>query len=103
MFASGLVFGAAVAVYILSHYDRRVKKIYALVAAVISALTALADFTASQIPAVETCTTDVDTGVRTCVTSYSNDATPLIFFILSVLLVVFTLLELSVEGISVWP
>jgi len=30
---SGIVFGVALAVYILSHYDRRVKKIYALAAA----------------------------------------------------------------------
>jgi Mg/Co/Ni transporter MgtE len=104
MYISGLVFGAVLAVYILSHYDSRVKKVYALIAAVIAALTALADFTSAQIPVAQECRTDPATGVQTCVTKYSNDAAPLIFFILSVILLVAVLIELSVEGAaSVWP
>jgi hypothetical protein len=102
---SGIVFGAALAVYILSHYDsRRVKKIYALVAALVAALTALADFTSTQIPVAQECKTDIVTGTQTCVTKYASDATPLIFFILSIILLIVALIELSLEGVaSVWP
>ncbi len=100
---SGIVFGAALAVYILSHYDRRVKKVYALAAALIAALTALADFTSAQIPVGQECTVD-ETGVQTCITRYANDPAPLIFFILSIVLFVVALIELSLEGMaSVWP
>jgi D-alanyl-lipoteichoic acid acyltransferase DltB (MBOAT superfamily) len=101
---SGIVFGAALAVYILSHYDARVKKVYALIAAVIAALTALADFTATQIPVTQTCTTNAETGTQTCVTKYANDATSLMFFALSIILMIVTLIELSMEGMtSTWP
>jgi hypothetical protein len=130
---SGILFGAALAVYILSHYDRRVKKVYALVAALIAALTALADFTSTQIPVAQECTTTTVTTtttktttttvpgiiptvttttvpvtytypVETCVTKYTNDTTPLIFFILSIILIVMALIEMSLEGVaSVWP
>jgi hypothetical protein len=104
MYISGLVFGAAVAAYILSHYDPRVKKVYALIAALISALTALADFTSAQMPAVQECRVDAAAGVQTCVTKYASDPTPFIFFILSVILLIITLIELSLEGAtSVWP
>jgi len=104
MYISGLVFGAALAAYILSHYDGRVKKVYALAAAVIAALTALADFTSTQIPVVQECKTDATTGAQTCVTKYASDATALIFFILSIILIILTLVELSLEGISsAWP
>jgi len=103
MYVSGLVFGAAVAAYILSHYDPRVKKIYALVAAIIAALTALADFTSAQIPVAQECRTDV-MGVQTCITKYASDPVPLVFFILSIILMAVVLIELSLEGIaSVWP
>jgi triacylglycerol esterase/lipase EstA (alpha/beta hydrolase family) len=101
---AGIVFGAALAVYILSHYDSRVKKVYALVAAVTAALTALADFTATQIPVSQTCTTNNITGTQTCVTKYANDATSLIFSALSIILLIVALIEMSMEGISsVWP
>ncbi len=101
---SGIVFGAALAVYILSHYDRRVKKVYALAAALIAALTALADFTSAQIPVAQECRTDPATGAQTCTTRYASDATPLIFFILSVILLILSLIEMSLEGVaSVWP
>jgi hypothetical protein len=101
---AGIVFGAALAVYILSHYDRRVKKVYALVVAVIAALTALADFTSTAIPVEEVCTTDAATGAQTCVTRYVNDATSLIFFFLSIILIALSLIEMSLEGVaSVWP
>jgi len=102
---AGIVFGAALAVYILSHYDpRRVRKVYALVAAVVAALTALADFTSTQIPVAQECRTDAATGTQTCVTRYANDATSLIFFILSIVLLALALIEMSLEGISsVWP
>jgi hypothetical protein len=104
MYVSGLVFGAAVAAYILSHYDPRVKKIYALVAAIIAALTALADFTSAQIPVAQECTVNTVTGVQTCITKYASDPVPLVFFILSVILMAVVLIELSLEGIaSVWP
>ena len=98
-----MVFGAAVAAYILSHYDPRVKKIYALVAAIIAALTALADFTSAQIPVAQECRIDV-MGVQVCITKYASDPVPLVFFILSVILMAVVLIELSLEGIaSVWP
>jgi hypothetical protein len=101
---AGIVFGAALAAYILSHYDRRVKKVYALVAALVAALTALADFTSTQIPVEEVCTTDAATGAQTCITKYASDATPLIFFVLSIILLVVALIEMSLEGVSsVWP
>jgi 4-hydroxybenzoate polyprenyltransferase len=101
---SGIVFGAALAVYILSHYDSRVKKVYALVAAVIAALTALADFTATQIPVAQECRTDAATGTQTCVTKYVSDATALIAFAMSVILIILTLIEMSLEGVSsAWP
>ena len=100
---SGIVFGAALAVYILSHYDRRVKKVYALVAAVIAALTALADFTSTQIPVMQECRTDI-TGTQTCVTKYASDATALIAFAMSIILIILTLIEMSLEGMSsAWP
>ncbi|MFZ8808067.1 MAG: hypothetical protein ACO2PN_08165 [Pyrobaculum sp.] len=100
---AGIVFGAALAVYILSHYDRRVKKAYALVAAIIAALTALADFTSTQIPVAQECRTDV-MGAQVCVTRYASDPVALIFFILSIILLIITLIEMSLEGIaSVWP
>jgi len=103
MYVSGLVFGVAVAAYILSHYDPRVKKIYALAAAITAALTALADFTSAQIPVAQECRTDV-TGVQTCITKYASDPVPLVFFILSIILMAVVLIELSLEGIaSVWP
>jgi len=101
---AGIVFGAALAAYILSHYDRRVKKVYALVAAIIAALTALADFTSTQIPVAQECHTDPTTGMQTCVTRYTSDPVALIFFVLSVILLIITLIEMSLEGIaSVWP
>jgi hypothetical protein len=102
---SGIVFGVALATYILSHYDsRRVKKVYALVAALVAALTALADFTSTAVPVEEVCTTDAATGTQTCTTRYANDATPLIYFALSVMLLIVALIELSLEGVSsVWP
>jgi len=100
---SGIVFGAALAVYILSHYDRRVKKIYALAAALIAALTALADFTSTQIPVAQTCVTNSTAGTQTCTTKYANDAASLIFFALSIILMIVSLIELSIEGIAVWP
>jgi hypothetical protein len=107
MYISGLVFGAALAVYILSHYDRRVKKVYALVAAIISATTSLADFTSTQIPVSQECGSGVITLQATtqiCTTHYSNDVTPLIFFILSIILIILTLVEISLEGVSsAWP
>ena len=106
MYISGLVFGAALAVYILSHYDpRRVKKVYALAAALIAALTALADFTSTQIPVAQECTTNSTAGTQTCVTEYTNDPTPLIFFILSIILIILTLIEMSLEGMAsaLWP
>jgi hypothetical protein len=101
---SGIVFGAALAVYILSHYDSRVKKVYALVAAVIAALTALADFTATQIPVAQECTTNSTTGTQTCVAKYASDAAALIFFIMSIVLIILALVEMSLEGMSsAWP
>jgi hypothetical protein len=131
---SGIVFGAALAVYILSHYDsRRVKKVHALVAALVAALTALADFTSTQIPVAQEChttyvtttTTTTTTTVipgkppttttttvpvtqtypyETCATKYANDAAPLIFFTLSIILLAVALIEMSLEGMaSVWP
>ena len=103
---SGIVFGAALAVYILSHYDSRVKKVYALVAAIIAALTSLADFTSSQIPVSQECGTSAGLGTtaQICTTKYGNDVTPLIFFILSIVLIIVALAEISLEGIaSVWP
>jgi len=132
---SGIVFGAALAVYILSHYDpRRVKKVYALVAAVVAALTALADFTSTQIPVAQECrttyvttttttaTTTTVPGIRpiiitttvpvtytypyeTCITKYANDATPLISLVLSIILIVMALIEMSLEGVAsaLWP
>jgi len=102
---AGIVFGAALAVYVLSHYDSRVKKVHALVAALIAALTALADFTSTQIPVAQECRTDSITGTQTCVTKYASDATALIFFILSIILIILTLIEMSLEGIAAatWP
>jgi hypothetical protein len=101
---AGIVFGAALAVYILSHYDRRVKKVYALVAAVIAALTALADFTSTQIPVGQECTTNSITGTQTCVVKYASDATALAALAMSVILIVMALIEMSLEGISTaWP
>jgi len=121
---SGIVFGAALAVYILSHYDpRRVKKVYALAAALIAALTALADFTSTQIPVAQECrttyvTTTTTTATtttavpvtytypyETCITKYANDATPLIFLALSIILIAMALIEMSLEGIAsaLWP
>jgi hypothetical protein len=104
MFISGLVFGVALAAYILSHYDSRVKKIHALVAALIAALTALADFTSSQIPVAQECIVDL-AGAQKCVTKYTNDPTPLIFFILSIILIIVLLVEMSLEGMAsaLWP
>jgi len=103
---AGIVFGAALAVYILSHYDpRRVRKVYALAAAVVAALTALADFTSTQIPVAQECRTDAATGTQTCVTRYASDAATLIFFILSIILIILTLIEMSLEGVAsaLWP
>jgi len=102
---SGIVFGAAIAVYILSQHDSRVKKVYALAAAVVAALAALADFTSTQIPVAEICTTNSTAGTQTCVTEYTNDPTPLIFFVLSIILIILTLIEMSLEGVAsaLWP
>jgi len=102
---SGIVFGVALAAYILSHYDGRVKKVYALAAAVVAALAALADFTSSQIPVAEICTINNTVGTQTCVTEYTSDPTPLIFFVLSIILIILTLIEMSLEGIAsaLWP
>jgi len=101
---AGIAFGAALAVYILSHYDRRVKKVYALAAALIAALTALADFTSTQIPAVQECRIDSAAGTQTCVTKYVSDATSLATFVMSVILIILAVIEMSLEGIaSVWP
>jgi hypothetical protein len=120
---SGIILGVAFAIYILSHYDRRVKKVHALVAALIAALTALADFTSTQIPVGEICTTTTSTTTTTttgplgstititqtypverCTIRYTNDPTSLIFFILSIILMVLVLIEMSIEGVSsVWP
>jgi multisubunit Na+/H+ antiporter MnhB subunit len=102
---SGIVFGAALAVYILSHYDRRVKKVYALVVALIAALTALADFTSSPIAVGQECRTDAATGTQTCVTKYTNDPTALIAFAMSIILMIMALIEMSLEGAasSAWP
>jgi len=102
---AGIVFGAALAIYIMSHYDsRRVKKVYALVAAVVAALTALADFTSTQIPVGLECVTNSITGTQTCVTKYANDAASLIFFALSIIVTIVALIEMSLEGVSsVWP
>jgi len=121
---SGIVFGAALAVYILSHYDpRRVKKVYALAAALIAALTSLADFTSTQIPVAQECRTTYVTATtttattttaapvtytypyETCITKYANDATPLIFLVLSIILIIMALIEMSLEGATsaLWP
>ena len=102
---AGIIFGAALAVYILSHYDRRVKKVYALATALVAALTALADFTSTQIPVSQECRSDAITGAQTCVTKYTNDATPLIFFILSIIFIIVALVEMSIEGMAsaLWP
>jgi len=91
-------------VYILSHYDRRVKKVYALVVALIAALTALADFTSSPIAVGQECRTDA-TGTQTCVTKYTNDPTALIAFAMSIILMIMALIEMSLEGAasSAWP
>jgi hypothetical protein len=71
---------------------------------VVAALTALADFTSSQIPVSENCTINSTTGTQTCVTEYINDPTPLIFFILSIILIILALIEMSLEGVSsAWP
>jgi len=93
------------AVYILSHYNSRIRKVYALVAAVIAALTALADFTATQIPVAQECRADAATGTQTCVTRYASDAAALIFFILSIVLIILALIEMSLEGMAsaLWP
>jgi MFS family permease len=100
---AGLAFGAALAAYILSHYDRRVKKVYVLAVAIIAALTALADFTTTQIPVEQECR--VENGTQICVTKYASDPTALIFFILSILLLIIVIIELSLEGVAsaLWP
>ena len=148
---SGIVFGAALAVYILSHYDRRVKKVYALVVALIAALTALADFTSTPIQVGQTCnttvltvtsatqTTTTTTSTTTttviinskqtatitqtypvvivrnltttqtypyskCSMQYASDPTALIAFVMSIILMIMALIEMSMEGISsAWP
>ena len=102
---AGIIFGAALAVYILSHYDRRVKKVYALAAALVAALTALADFTSTQIPVSQECRSDAITEAQTCVTRYANDATPLVFFIMSIVVLIVALIEMSIEGMASvqWP
>lgn len=101
---AGIAFGIAVAAYILSHYDRRVKKVYVLAVAVVAALTALADFTSTQIPVGQECTVDAETGAQICVTKYANDPAALIFFVLSIILLIIVIIELSLEGMtSVWP
>ena len=87
----------------MSHYDRRVKKVYALVAAVIAALTALADFTSTQIPVGQECIT-TDVGAQTCTVKYASDATALIAFAMSIVVIILALIEMSLEGMSsAWP
>jgi len=103
---SGILFGAALAVYIASLYDRRVKKVYALAAAVVAAVASIGEFAASLIPTSQTCTSAaaaVGTTTTTCVINYANDPLALMFFVLSLILIVFQLFELTAEGIAAWP
>ncbi len=106
---SGILFGAALAVYIMSLYDRRVKRVYALAAAVVAALAAIAEFTTSFIPVSQTCTSSVAssaTGTTTttvCTTNYANDPLALTFFVLSLIMIVMLLFELTAEGVASWP
>jgi hypothetical protein len=48
---------------------------------------------------------DSITGAQTCVTKYASDATALIFFILSIILIILALIEMSLEGAAsaLWP
>ncbi len=79
------------------------KKVYALAAALIAALTSLADFTSSQIPVAQECRTDA-VGTQTCVAKYASDPTALIFFVMSIILIILSLIEMSLEGAaSAWP
>jgi hypothetical protein len=106
---SGILFGAALAVYLISLYDRRVKKSYALAAAIVAALAAIAEFVTSYIPISQTCTSTAVAGVTgttttsICTTNYANDPLALIFFVLSLIMVVMLLFELTAEGIASWP
>jgi len=106
---SGILYGAALAVYLISLYDRRVKKAYALAAAIVAALAAIAEFVTSYIPLSQTCTSTAAanaTGTTTttiCTTNYANDPLALIFFTLSLMLIVTLLFELTAEGIAAWP
>jgi hypothetical protein len=106
---SGILFGAALAVYIMSLYDRRIKKPYALAAAVVAALAAIAEFTTSFIPTSQTCTSTSTAGVTgttttsICTTNYANDPLAFTFFVLSLILIVLQLFELTAEGIATWP
>jgi len=103
---SGILFGAALAVYIASIYDRRIKKPYALAAAVVAAVAAIGEFAASLIPVSQTCTsfsTQTGTTTTACFMNYANDPLALMFFFLSLILIVFQLFELTAEGIAAWP
>ena len=108
---SGILFGAAVAIYIVSLYDKRVKKPYAWAAAVVAAVASLAEFTTSFTPVSQTCMTVTNTSIagmatstQTCIMNYANDSLAFIFFVLSLLLILFQTFEFIMEElITPWP
>jgi predicted membrane channel-forming protein YqfA (hemolysin III family) len=104
---SGILFGAALAVYIMSLYDRRVKKPYALAAAIVAAVASIGEFATSFIPASQTCVSTASgiagTTTTVCTTNYANDPLAFTFFVLSLIMIVMLLFELTAEGIAAWP
>ena len=102
--AAGLAFGAAIAVYLLSHFDGRIKKHYALAAFVIALIVSLADAATTQIAVGTQCETDDDAAMH-CQYVYTSDFTAVLFAVLSALFALLALVEMSIEAAAeaLWP
>jgi hypothetical protein len=101
---AGLAFGVAVALYLLSHFDSRVKRHYALAAFVIALIVSLADAAASHVAVGERCEV-IDNATTYCQYVYTSDFTAVLFAVLSALFALLVLVEMSIETAadSLWP
>jgi hypothetical protein len=101
---AGLAFGVAVALYLLSHFDSRVKKHYALAAFVVALVVSLADAATTQIAVGERCEATGD-ATTYCHYVYTSDFTAVLFAVVSALFALLVLVEMSVEAAAeaLWP
>jgi len=106
--AAGLAFGAALAVYLLSHFDGRVKKHHALAAFVVAFIVAIADAASSQTAVQTVCTESSPDGVTTTATCryvYASDPTAVVLAFASAVFALLALVEMSAEKAAdaLWP